>query len=92
MKKAKSIVASLELFDQLSIIIDHRPTTTYKCPVFLQITIIMVDYSCILKELLGHGCLRFFFFFFFFGGGGGEGGRETGWKKSPEVGISAIGF
>ena len=28
MKKAKSIVASLELFDQLSIIIDHRPTTT----------------------------------------------------------------
>ena len=27
MKKAKSIVASLELFDQLSIIIDHRPTT-----------------------------------------------------------------
>ena len=28
MKKAKSIVASLELFDQVSIIIDHRPTTT----------------------------------------------------------------
>ena len=28
MKKAKSIVVSLELFDQLSIIIDHRPTTT----------------------------------------------------------------
>ena len=29
MKKAKSIVASLELFDQLSIIIDHRPTTRH---------------------------------------------------------------
>ena len=28
MKKAKSIVASLELFDQLSPIIDHLPTTT----------------------------------------------------------------
>ena len=28
MIKAKSIVASLELFDQLSIIIDHWPTTT----------------------------------------------------------------